>query len=178
MAGAEVASRVESLLENTSTVCILSYPYFTNLLNISTITFRNICGGKKWDKDLCPHIVGPARIKRVSGFYSKLDGDKGSHNKEHRKATGGTRDVCAQMCVGVCKLYAGRRGRAQRGGKWAPWTPGSSCVGRGQRAQAFSVALLILAVWAGQCRFISPGCYAEEKKGAGEVRQLWPAISL
>lgn len=40
------------------------------------------------------------------------------------------------------------------------------------------VALVILAVWAGQCRFISPGCYAEEKKGAGEVRQLWPAISL
>lgn len=100
MAGAEAASRVGFLLENTSMVCIPSCPCFTNLLNNSTIIFRDICGRKSQTK-ICPHTVGPTQIKRVNGFYSKLDGDKGTHNKVHRKASGGTRDVRAQMsrCV-------------------------------------------------------------------------------
>lgn len=71
-------------------------------------------------KNLCAHIVGPAQVKRVSGFYSKLDGDKGSHNKEHRKATGGTRDVCAQMCVGVLQALCRKQGESSERWEMSP----------------------------------------------------------
>lgn len=56
-------------------------------------------------------------VKRISEFYSKLDGDKGSHSEEHTGRSQAVLEMCvhAQMCAGVSKLYTGRRGRAQSG---------------------------------------------------------------
>lgn len=79
--------------------------------------------------------MGTIQVKGTSEFYSKLDGDKGSRSKELTGRSQVALEMCihAQMCVGVSKLYVGRRESSE----WQETTLGKSCLGRGQRAQPF-----------------------------------------
>lgn len=67
---------------------------------------------KQSDKNLFLHTVGTIQVERISEFYSKLDGDKGSRSKEHTGRPQVALKMCihAQMCVGVSTVYVGRRG--------------------------------------------------------------------
>lgn len=162
MAGAEAASRVGAPGRH-SIICVLSFPCFNNLQNIFTITLK--ISVKETDKNLCLHTVGTIHVKRISEFYSKLDGDKGSRRKEHTGRPQVALEMCihAQMCVGVSKLYVGRTGRVQSGRKQHS---GKSCLGRGQRAQlSLKGSGLNLGSVNRAVSPMCPGCCAEEARG-------------
>lgn len=88
---------------------------------------------KQSDKNLFLYTVGTIQVERISEFYSKLDGDKGSRSKRaHRKATGGTKDVYTCTDVRRCEHgLCGKEGGGAQSGRERHL--GKSCLGRGQR---------------------------------------------